>query len=221
MKRIVAITLSLILMFTFVSCADGNNDNNISSADSSRLTLSTGATVPIKDYVAKGEIFNCEFKVGTPIQSIKDAYHYGDDVYWGTSSNEGESDSSEVKNNIDATPLEIYGEDPIRMITGDAKYYYHPAAESKGIAFVAYFGDAYGFRVGISEPEDIRKAIGDIASVDGFANGEDLFFFFGQPEGVYQLEYTFDNAYTLSFYFENGKLAATTLYGVELWITEK
>ncbi len=215
MKRIICFVLCVIIAVSLVGCV-GNGEDTASSSNASRLTLSTGATVSAKEYALKGEIYNCEFKLGTSVQTIKDAYHYGDEAYWGT----GESDegsSSSVKNNIDATPLEIYGEDPIRMITGDAKYYYHPDDEAKGISYIAYFGDAYGFRVGISEPQDIRNSIDDKPVVDGFADGEDLFFFFGEPEGVYQLVYEFDGKYKLGFYFENGKLTATTLCDIGLW----
>ncbi len=216
MKKLISIFLCIFMITALVSCS-GNTGGATSSSDNSRLTLSTGATVSVKDYALKGEIFNCEFKVGTSIDEIKTVYHYGDDAYWGNTSENDSSASSEIKSNIDATPLEIYGDDPIRMITGDAKYYYHPVFESKGIAYIAYFGDAYGFRVGISEPEDIKKAVGETAVYDDFAESDDLFFFFGEPEGVYKLEYTFNDEYTLAFFFENGKLAATTLYNVELW----
>lgn len=216
MKRIFCLALSLLLAASLVSCNQDNRHNS-SSADSSRLTLSTGATVSVKEYVLKGEIHGCEFKLGTAVQEIKDAYHYGEDEYWGAGDG---ADSSEMKHNIDATPLEIYGEDPVRMVTGDAKYYYHPSSEDNGIAYIAYFGDAYGLRVGISEPDDVRTAVGETALVDGFAQGNELFFFFGEPEGVYQLGYDFNDQYRLSFYFENGKLAATTLYSVDLWATD-
>lgn len=219
MKRIISAFLCLAMLTALISCADSDS-GTASSSNSSRLTLSTGATVSVKDYALKGEIYNCEFKVGTAVETIKEAYHYGDEAYWGNASaaeSDAETDSSDVKNNIDATPLEIYGENPIRMVTGDAKYYYHPESESNGIAYIAYFGDAYGFRAGISEPQDIKNAVGETATFDDFAETEDLFFFFGEPEDVYKIEYNFDGEYVLAFFFENGKLAATTLYHVNLW----
>ncbi len=217
MNKILCLIVCMLLLTTFVSCETDNND--VSSNATSKITLNTGSSVSVKDYAVKGEIFNCEFKVGTSIEHIKDAYHYGDENFWGNASevDSTELSESDIKHNIDATPLEILGEDPIRMITGDAKYYYHPDKEADGIAYVAYFGDAYGFRVGISEPEDIKKSVGEIAVFDDFAKEEDLFFFFGYPEGVYKLEYTFNDEYTLAFFFENGKLAATTIYKISLW----
>ncbi len=214
MKKLIAVALCIILTVLLTACQGGSGGG--SSSDASRLTLNTGATVDVKAYAEKGEIFNCEFKLGTAIDEIKLAYHYGDEEYWGAGS-ETSTASDDVKHNIDATPLEIYGEDPIRLITGDAKYYYHPASEADGVAYVAYFGDAYGFRVGISVTEDIKAALTDEPVADGFAESEDVFFIPGAPEEIYKLEYSINGKYTLSFFFENGKLAATTLYDVALW----
>lgn len=213
MKKLIALVLSTVLVFSLTACSEGTQDNSSSSAPS-RLTVSKGASVKVADYVANGEIYGCEFKIGTSVQSIKDAYHYGDESYWGNG--ETEADPSDVKYNIDATPLEIYGEDPIRLVTGDAKYYYHPANESDGISFIAFFGDAFGLRVGVSEPDDVRAAVSEKVVFDNFAEPESLFFFFGEPSDIYQLEYLMGD-YKLAFFFENGKLAATTLNYVPVW----
>lgn len=207
MKRIISIALVLLMAISFVSCT-GNSDADVSSSSS---TVSV-EIIDIEKYASKGEIYGCEYALGTSPDKIKEDYHYGDDEYW------GEGDTVSSRYNIDAVPLDVREKDDgeVRLSTGDAKFYYYSADADKGISFIAQLHDAYGLKVGIADTDTVKTAVTATPTYDGFAESEDLFIFFDSPEGVYLLKYEFSN-YELSFYFVNGKLSATCISDTNVW----
>ncbi len=207
MKKIVSLILCVVIFLSVTACV--KEDKSRPTSSKSMPTSSTVA-VDIVKQASKGIIDGCEFGIGTNPETIKEAYHYGDEEYWGT------NEDASSKHNIDAVELDIREGDPVRMTTGDTKYYYHVADQDKGISFIAYFYDAYSLRLGISDTQTVKDAVKAKPVFDGFANEEDLFFFFGEPTDVYALTYKFDDM-ELSFYFMDGKLSATTLKKVSVW----
>jgi len=207
MKKILALLFVAVFLFSFASCSD-NSDEEVSS----KAPVSSVEIIDIVKYAEKGEIVGCEFALGTSPDKIKEDYHYGDDEYWGI------GDTVSSRYNIDAVPLDVREKDngEVRLSTADAKFYYYTANADKGISFIAQFHDAYGLKVGIADTDSVKTAITQKPSYDGFAESEELFFFFDSPEDVYTLKYDF-NDYELSFYFINGKLSATCIKNTTLW----
>ena len=209
MKKIIALLVSVTLIMTFAACS---KDDKVDETPSSKLPVSSVEIIDISSYASKGEILGCEFSLGTSPDTIKEAYHYGDDEYWGV------GDTVSSRYNIDAVPLDVreYENGDVRFSTSDAKFYYNSAKADKGIAFIAQFHDAYNLKVGIADTDMVKNAIDQTPSYDDFAESDELFFFFDTPDGAYTLKYNFGD-YELSFYFINGKLSATCIKNTLLW----
>lgn len=209
MKNFIAIIVAVTIVFTLTACGKTTED---ASSNVSKSPVSSQEIIDVAEYASKGEIKGCEFALGTSPDTIKEAYHYGDDEYWGI------GDTVSEQYNIDASPLDIREKEDgeVRLSASDAKFYYYKDNEDKGISFIAQLHDAYSFKVGISDTDSIKNAISQAPSFDGFAESSDLFFFYDNPDDVYALKYNFgDNE--LSFYFINGKLSATCIKNTKLW----
>lgn len=200
-KRFAALILCGVLIVSVTACSGKKNKSDSSSATSS------AKTVDVKEYASKGQIYGCKYAISTAPSKIKEDYHYGDDNYW----------NSSIGYHADADTLDITGENTIEMSTGSARYYYRAWMEKSGIAFIAYFDDAFGFRANYTDLSTVKKAVKQKPIYDDYADTDNLFFFPVAPEDVHQLKYQFGDFY-LSFFFQADVLIATTIYSDPLWV---
>ena len=189
--------------------------------------------VDVVEYAQKGEIYGCEFALGASPDEIKTAYQYNEnpEELILESSEETDASQEQTEESEDADEhatlvqeLSItegivnQGLDTVRMATGNAKFYYHAAyVEEEGIAFIAFFDDPFSYHVGLTTMDEIKRTV-DAEPVEDEITDDALFFYFGQPENVTSVAYLLgNNRYRLTFYFENGYLAVTTICDTVNW----
>ncbi len=213
-KKIMAFALAVVLIFSLTACAQfGDKDDTSSAAVSSKPEK---VYISVENYIKNGEIYGCEFKLKTPIDDVKAAYHYGDDEYWDNLLPEESDEEHDHDHSYDGSELVIDGDSTIRMVTGEAKYYYRNWLEEQGIAYIAFFGDPFSYSVGITDIDEVKESIKAEPIIDTVADAESLFFLPGQPEGIHQVKYQFGEYY-ISFFFENEILCATSAYYAPIW----
>jgi hypothetical protein len=200
MKRIIPILIAAVMLFSLVSCS--NQDEKTSSSDAA-VSSETQINTVFAEYAKQGRIDGALFGLGTKPSEIKEYYHYEDEEYW--------QDPSEVTDQ-----LTVAGDSRVRMYVGDTRYYYYAKDEADGISFIVYYQTAYNYVVGISSIEDVKSTIGMEPSSEGDAASEELFFFPGEPENIYRVSYKV-NDYTVTFFFADGLLCATTIADDTLW----
>ena len=77
LKNFVALVLAFAMVFSLTACVQFGNDSEVSSTAVS--SKPEKVYISVADYISNGEIYGCQFKLKTPINDIKTAYHYGDE----------------------------------------------------------------------------------------------------------------------------------------------
>ena len=222
--RAIALLCVAALSLSLCACAAPTGETVSSTQPvSSAETLNL---IDVVEYASRGEIYGCEFALGTSLDAIKAAYHYGEnneESIEETESVESAEESTESEEQIvmmeDLTVTEgmnIQDAETIRLATGSAKFYSRFATADQGISFIALFDDPFSYYVGLTTPDEILRTVKAEPRYQGEANEMELFFYFGVPENVTEIKYTFGE-YDLVFYFENDRLSATSICAWNNW----
>ena len=221
LRTVTALLCVLALMASLCACAGSGETASSQKPASSAAQIEM---VDVVEYASKGEIYGCEFALGTSPEDIKAAYKYGQNTIVvsseETASVEATEESQEpiaMMEDLTVTEgMNIQDAETIRLATGSAKFYYRFATADQGVSFIALFDDPFSYYVGLTTSDEIRRTVKAEPRYSGAPNEHDLFFYFGVPENVTVLTYTFGD-YDLCFYFENDRLSATTICAWNNW----
>ena len=207
MKRCFILFICLLLSIIMISCTSLGEGSNTSSL------VSENTVSPVLETAKQGKIEGCPYSVGTDIQKIYNDYNLD--------SNGQMKDDSSVDIQRYISVLETK-DNRTRIDTGDARYYFNTDRKQDGISYIVCFDQSFGFFIGHAALNDIKETIGVAPDKEEMIfnkenqSGEVPWFYRGGSNSIYMLEYHLD-PYVLSFYFENDKLTATTLYHTGLW----
>lgn len=118
MKRILALTLSVLFVVCLCGCEKKDKDSKNS--------------VDIEYYANLGQIPESEFMLGDTGDTVKSALE------------KKEAEAGEEDYYFDVQE----GENNVLITDGTYEYYYKKAAPEKGIAYMVSYSDAYGFKLG-------------------------------------------------------------------------
>ena len=209
LRSVLAVAVVLMMTLSLCGCSFGGETASSEKPASSQPKYEY---IRVSDYASKGEIYGCPYALKTSPDTIKSDFHYGEEF------EDGEPEEGYDDENLEGE-LIIDGDGTIRMVTGAAKYYYRSWLEDKGIAFLAFFDDPFSYFVGLTTKDEVLSTISEQPIYNDVADSENLFFYFGSPENIWQIKYQYGDYY-LSFFFENDCLSVTTIYYEPLWLTE-
>lgn len=244
MKRLVAFILVSLIVFSFASCGE-KQQNDVSSQTVSIVEYNK--LVP--EYASKGMIDTVMFPVGASVDEVVE-YYNGDgpaldehganlsskevnsesetpsdtetsSVTGSTADTSSEADSvpeldDEIVYNLTIRGLDT-GDRIIKMYSYDIRYFYYNASPMSGIAYIAQSIDSFGYMIGHSTYADVKGTIEAQPVSDKVASDDDMFFMVEPLVGSKILSYQYGD-YMLNFFFDtNDKLFYTTIYNVHVW----
>lgn len=155
MKKILSLSLALVLMFTFVGCGkDRGNQKKENDID-------------IEYYAKLGQIPEVKYTLGTDVETVKSEL---------SALSESETDGEMVFSILE-------GNDNILIDNGTYSYYYKKATPEKGIGCIVDYDTAYGFGLGAVIIE-VKDALSDYEYTEEALNKENAFFMFGAETGT-------------------------------------
>lgn len=193
MKRIIALFLTLAVVFSFAGCKDRKKDGE-------------GYSVDIEYYISSGQIAEAQFALGTPIEDVnKVANNHSEE-------NIGADGHGEEIVLIEGTDYNYYN-------APDFYYYYNVGKEDKGISCIVGFTDIFGFSVGLAGEYEVKAALQleELSPVSGIAEDEEFFFMPFSIDNCKKLTCSYESN-VLVFYFENDILIAGVLYNKDNWM---
>lgn len=186
MKRFSTFLLAIIMVLTFVACGSGDKQES---------------KIPVKaeKQAAEGIIPEMKYGLGTDPDKIIEEYE----------------DYIEANEGTDVFIDETEGELTVRLSTIDTAYYYEKENKEHGVAVLINFADSYGYLLGITMIDDIKK---DFAATPEVltATEEQMYFFPSAEDNCVILRYTYGSN-RLDFFFVDDFLAATVLTNTNYW----
>ncbi len=181
MKRIVALTLSLLLIFGLCGCKDGKKKG--------------GDGVDIEYYAKLGQIPENDITLGTTPENLKSVLD--------KRSVEAEKNGEHYGYN------EIEGDKNVLVEEGPYDYYYKKADPKAGLDCIISYVDAFGFTLGdiISE---VEGKLTDYEIIKENANERNAFFYFGDYSKAQVIKIEFEKN-TVLFLFEDNALCASAI----------
>lgn len=193
MKKLLALLMALVCIVCFVGCKEKENDDK-KDVVSNLYNLS--------EYISAGEIPEAEFKLGTSVQSIKDAYAHTDE--------EGEDDG-----HYHADIYEIEGNRSDALQVGEIMYYYEKGADK--VSSIVCLVSGFGFEVSeLTGKNDIIKAFPSYKYTTRDVTSTELYFIPGEMENCTVITYTEGNR-RLDFFFQEDNLIGINLVDTENW----
>ncbi|MBQ9846501.1 MAG: hypothetical protein IJO58_01645 [Clostridia bacterium] len=228
MKKILSLLLVSLIIFSFASCGE-KQQNNVSSEIVSIVEYNK--LVP--EYASKGMIDTVIFPVGASVDEVVEHYNGNgpavDEHGAHLSSDEEVSDADTSSETISIPELDdeitydltIRGLDTgdriIKMYSYDTRYFYYNASPMSGIAYIAQSIDSFGYMIGHSTYTDVKGTIEAQPVSDKIAENDDMFFMVEPLVNSKMLSYQYGD-YMLNFFFDsNDKLFYTTIYNVHVW----
>ena len=189
MKRLIWLCLSALFVFSMLcGCV--------------KKPAESSYEVDVAYFLSVGQIKEAPFALGASLETVAKA--------------ENKSDTTGVGIDHETTPIPLDGDTYCGYQVGSCLYYGNKNAEKSTVAFIADLDEAYGFEVGISTKEDIKRAIPSLTPTIASADSRDLFFMMFMLDGCEKMVYT-DGKYQLSFIFSDNLLVCTTICDTELW----
>lgn len=177
MKKILALVLCVVFVFSFAACKEKSNDENALYS------------VDIERYVNSGRIDTLEYKLGSDVDEVKDKLSE-------SVGEEGESNFFEIETNKYTV-----------MSAGEIYCCYITDESDKGLTHIATCEGAYGFKKGdlTIQVSQAMESLGYKATERNAVQGE-LFFLPGVGTNATVLEYNFEEN-TLLFVFQESALS--------------
>jgi len=191
MKRIVALALSVIFVFSLTACSE----ENIVSNEIEGLN-----DIDLKYYADQGKIPEIEFKIGDS----------PDDIIA-----ELEKKEAEASKNEHYYHFVHEGETKVLISTGINEYYYKNDKKDNGISFIVCFDDSFGFKLG-DNILAVEKSLKDYDLKEEALSKEYKFFYPGEFESATVLKADFEKN-TIMFIFSNNTFCASVIYSNENW----
>ncbi len=188
MKRILSILLVMSLIFGLTGC---KNDGEAEKA--------VEHSVNIEEYAKKGEIPECNYKLGMNLDELKEGI-------------EADFEQTEHHDHDFAYFVEEREEGAL-INAGLYMYYYDEYNEADGVKCIVSFDEAFGFKTGtvIVQVEEVLK---QYEYVEENFNDTNAFFIFGSEGKVLRAEF---GDYTVIFAFVENALSATAIYKTNDW----
>lgn len=187
MKKLICLGLVFVFLFSFAGCKKDKNNTDENGVD-------------IKYYASLGQMPECEYKLGTPVEDIKNALT-------------SEENTNSEQDHDHETYQIIEGAKSVLIDCGNFGYYYLKEKENNGISYIVNYGKAYGFETG-TLITDVKTVLGELEYFEEAVTNENAFFML--TAGGTLLKYNFEK-YTVLFVFENNALCATAIYLTEDW----
>ncbi len=197
MKKIIALSLCLMIMFTFCACKKNEKSS---------------ATIDIEYYANLGKMPEIEFSLGSDPKTVKEKLEENYDKYL-----ESEKDNENHNHDHDSTAItfnEIEGKKNVLLNNGVTSYYYVKAKKDDGIAYIVNMDKSFDFEIGTSII-DVKKALGDTKYNETEVTEENAFFATAVTDGTL-LEIVSGDVVTL-FVFQDNELYATAMYNKKVW----
>ncbi len=178
MKRIICLILVFALAFSLCACGpkEKKDDNN---------------SIDIEYYAKLGQIPECEFTLGSKVQTVKDTL------------------SAKAEENEEMLFDVTEGEETVLITNGMQNYYYEKDNEQEGISYIVTYEKAFGFDIG-EVSVTIKEALKNFDFEEEELSDDNAFFIFGAQNGsVIECEFK-DN--TVMFVFEDNLLCATAIF---------
>ena len=185
MKKLAALILSLLMLFSFAACKKEEEKQKEKPAHS----------IDVEYYAKIGQIPEHKYHIGSSAEDMKEAFK-----------KEGEelAESSEDEHIHDVYSF-IEEDDYCILVYESANYYYKDDGK---ISAVISLDSSYDFKIGYL-PKQITDVLGESELKKG---DKETIFFLPMPDNYKYLEYTFGEN-TLLFVFEQNALCATALIG--------
>lgn len=195
MKRLIAVLLSVCLLFALSACKGDKEDTN--------STPSATQTVDLAALMKQGKVPEAEFTIGTAVDTILNS-HTEDE---GTVNDGHNHDEIMVEEGNRSCSISLDG----------FRYYYEKAKEESGISSIVCQFNAYGFEVSeITGKNDVISAFPNMEYTEHVATNEEIYFLPFEIEDCVVITYTADN-FRLDFFFVDNSLLAVNLVDTNLW----
>lgn len=212
MKKFLCLISVLTFMFAAISCSSDAADI------SSNATSAIEYNELVPQYAGRGEIYGAQFALAANVDEVVTFYNGPDES--SDVSSAVQTPSAPVRDDEIAYDLTIHGLDNddkiIKMYSDDTRYFYYNRSKESGIAFLAYFGDAYNYMIGHTSYDSVKSTINSDPAIERTAMDEEQFFTVQPLENTRMLSYKFGD-YVLTFFFNNDNLFATTIYNLKVW----
>ena len=218
MKKILSLFLVSLIVFSFASCGE-KQENNVSSEAVSSIEYNK--LVP--EYASKGMIDTVIFPVGASVDEVVQYYNGDGPAIDENSEADASSETisipeldDEVVYNLTIRGLDT-GDRIVKMYSYDTRYFYYNASPMSGIAYIAQSIDAFGYMIGHSTYTEVKGTIEAKPTSDKIAENDDMFFMVEPLVNSRMLSYQYGD-YMLNFFFDsNDKLFYTTIYNLHVW----
>lgn len=195
MKRILCLTLTLLMVFSLSACKKENQETP---------TTPTNNTYDLVECMNQGKIPEAEYVLGVDPEKIKKDYNYY-----------GEETTDEFTHEH-----EIYvRENPnsTNIVVGDFYYYHVNGQEDKGISSIVCFGTAFGVEVnGFDTKQDIIKKFSSVEFEERELSSLQAYFIPGEVENCTALTCKTETR-RIDFVFMEDTLIAINLVDTENW----
>ena len=184
MKKLIALVLSLFIVFAFAACGKDEEGKKTPTH-----------TVDVEYYAKIGQIPEHKYHLGSSAEDMKEDF-------------KAESEANE-ENSEDGHSHDVYSfieEDDYNILVYESANYYYK--EDGKISAIVSFDNSYDFNIG-DLPKQITQAVGECEIMDG---DKEKIFFLPMSQNFTYLEYTFGEN-NLIFVFEENGLCATALIG--------
>lgn len=192
MKKLLALSLCFMILFSFAACKEDEKKAN--------------DEIDLQYYVNLGQIPELEYKIGADCDEVNQKLSDEYEKYLSSDPHSTEDDDHYAED-IYFNVLEKGGY--VFLDQGTKGYYYKQSEKDKGISCLITYGDAFGIEMG-TFIYDLKQKIQSIEFSEKEITVGDLFYADYMSEGTV-LTAEFDNI-TVQFLFEDGSLYCTALY---------
>lgn len=204
MKRLLALLLSILTLFSLCACDGGKKDTNSKPSEHS---------VDVAYFASLGKIPELEYALGTDPDEIlnpsQDAESHTEESV--------EDDGGHTHDAPIITKSE--GELSVMLNGGTFIYYYEKDKADNGISAIVCLSEAYGFKIGsqtVTE-ETVKAALSKHNPIVATPTEDDLFFLPDTGTNATALVYTFNGKYKLQFFFIDSAFSAVMLSDIQNW----
>lgn len=187
MKKIVVFFLALSFIFCITGCSDKDKDSNKVKVD-------------IEYYANLGQIPECEYPLGTSVDTFKE---------------ETTTESVGANHTHEGIFYNVTEYDDYVFIESNAySYFYLKDKKAEGVSYIVSYDTAFGFEIGTVSIE-IKEAIGDTNHTTEQLTKENAFFMRGMVNGEL-IKCKYDKN-TVIFVIQDNVLCATAIYRNSDW----
>ncbi len=197
MKRLTALVLCLVFLFSLCSCKV-NKEQPESAPSEAGYNLS--------QILKEGKIPGTNYALFTLPETIKTENHYGEHV-----------DGEQLHDHEDGNGLFVEeGNRSVKLSLNADCYYYEKGKEDKGISSIVVFNDVLDLLIGTSTSNDVKINFEGIVFEERELTNMQVYFIPYEVEGAKALTFSEGNR-KIDFIFMSDILIAINLYDTSVW----